>query len=165
MDSSNKTLHQQIHRTANQNFDKRIESIRKIIQLKHNGLVVGVSFVITPENVLDIEESCKFYRNLGVDHIRFTWMYDKTGTVGLTSENIEKIKEQLLQHKKKYEYELFGILYEDDRIDLYSKSNDDFSTCYMQRFVWAIAADGKVYPCCIMKYNEKFAIGDTNKQL
>ena len=124
---------------------------------------MGVSFVITPVNVLDIEESCKFYRNLGVDHIRFTWMYDKTGTAGLTSENIKKIKEQLLQYKKKYEDKIFGVLYEDDRIDLYSKPNDDFSTCYMQRFVWAVAADGKVYPCCIMKYNEKFAIGDINK--
>ena len=164
MDASNQTLHRQIHRTSNNRFDQRIHNIQKILRLKHDKLVVGISFVITPVNILDIEESCKFYKNLGVDHIRFTWMYDKTGTAGLTAEDIDSTKELLLQYKKKYEDEVFGVLYDDARINLYSKPNDDFSTCYMQRFVWAIAADGKVYPCCIMKYNEKFAIGDINKQ-
>jgi len=164
MDASNKVLHKEMHRTPNNDFDRRIDSIQKIIQLKHDKLVLGISFVITPVNVSDIEESCKFYKNLGVDHIRFTWMYDKTGTAGLTEKEIVLVKDMLLEFKKKYEDESFGILYEDDRIDLYSKSNNDFTKCYMQRFVWAIAADSKVYPCCIMKYNEKFAIGDIQKQ-
>jgi len=164
MDASNKILHQKIHRTSIQDFNRRIDSIRKIIHLKHDKLVVGISFVITPVNMLDVEDSCKYYKDLGVDHIRFTWMYDKSGTAGLTSTNIKTIKDHLLQYKKKYEDKTFGILYDENRIDMYSKPNDDFSTCYMQRFVWAIAADGKVYPCCIMKYNEKFAIGDINKQ-
>ena len=164
MDASNKTLHKQIHRTSIVDFDRRVNSIRNIIHLKHDKLIVGISFVITPVNKSDIEKSCRFYKTLGVDHIRFTWMYDKTGNAGLDKEEIKNIKHLLFRYKQRYEDESFGILYEDDRIDLYSQPNNDFSTCYMQRFVWAIGADSNIYPCCIMKYNEKFAIGNIQKQ-
>ncbi|WP_420545783.1 radical SAM protein [Nitrosopumilus sp.] len=164
MDSSNEALHKKMHRTSNNDFKRRIKSIEQIIKYNRNGLIIGVSFVITPQNVLDIEKSCMFYRDLGVDHLRFTWMYDKTGTAGLTAEEIQSIKDLLIKCKKKHDDDSFGILYDDNRIDFYSQPNDDFSKCHMQRFIWAIGADANVYPCCIMKYNEKFSIGNIQDQ-
>jgi len=51
---------------------------------------------------------------------------------------------------------VFGV----NRIHEYSAPNDDFSFCGYQHFVWAIGYDGKVYPCCIMKYHPEFVMGD-----
>lgn len=164
MDTSNKTLHRKIHRTPGYDFERRIGNIKRIIKFRNRDLIIGVSFIIHPDNVHDIEKACKFYKKIGVDNIRFSWMYDKTGNAGLEEERIMTIKQTILKCKQKYEDENFAVLHKDSRIDLYSQPNDDFTTCYLQRFVWAIGADCKVYPCCIRKYVSGSEIGDIIKK-
>ena len=53
-------------------------------------------------------------------------------------------------------YKVTPALY---KLDSYTHKNDDFDTCYMQRFVWALGADCKIYPCCIQKYIPGFELG------
>jgi len=176
MDSDNPTLHQKIHRTPILDFERRIENIKKLIKarntwkrqpnlgdLQDEGLVIGISFITTPDNYYNVEDSAIFYSKLGVDHIRFSYMYDKQGTAGLTSDQIDDLKTLLDKLKEKYERDDFKIFFQKDRVDTYTRPNTDFNTCYMQRFVWAIGADNLVYPCCIMKYNKDFALGDIRK--
>lgn len=169
MDSSNEVMHQKIHRTPNLDFNRRVENIRKLVQKKKefgSNITIGISFIINQVNKEDVTNSALFYSKLGVDNIRFSWMYDKSGTAGLTYDDIETIKKRLDVVKKELERDDYKIYYERERIDLFSKPNDDFKTCYMQRFVWALGADCKIYPCCIMKYHPEFAFGDLrNKTL
>lgn len=163
MDSSNKETHRKIHRTPNYDFDRRVENIRKLVVKKkefQSKITIGISFIINQTNKDDVMDSALFYSKLGVDNIRFSWMYDKGGTAGLTLDEIETIKKRLDAVKKELERDDFKIFYEKERIDLFSQPNDDFKTCYMQRFVWSLGADCKIYPCCIMKYHPEFAFGD-----
>ena len=165
MDASNPQIHKKIHRTPTMDFERRITAIQDLLKKKNDNdryksLVIGITFVITPGNFEDIENSCKFYKNLGVDYIRFSWMYDKDGNAGLSIEQIDKIKQNLADFRKKYETSEFSIKVPKDRIDMYSKPNNDFKTCYYQRFVSAIGANGNVYPCCIQKYVSGFEIGN-----
>ena len=160
MDASNQEIHKKIHRTPGEDFDRRIENIKKIVQYKHKELVLGISFIITPDNYWDIEESIILYKALGVSNIRFSWMYDTSGTAGLDEAEIERIKGTLVEMKGKYETPEFGVFFEVGRIDTYNRPNDDFKTCYYQRFVWNIGADGYVYPCCIQKYDPNYAFAD-----
>ncbi len=163
MDSSNEITHQKIHRTPNLDFDRRIQNIKKIVAKKKefdSQITIGISFIINQLNKDDVVEAAKFYSTMGVDNIRFSWMFDKTGTAGLTIDEIDGLKKALDVTKKTFETDSYKIFYEKDRIDSFSQPNDDFKTCYMQRFVWALGADCKIYPCCIMKYHEKFALGD-----
>lgn len=163
MDSSNGYLHQKIHRTPNLDFERRVGNIRKLIEKKKeykSKITIGISFIITPDNYDDVISSAFFYSKLGVDNIRFSWMYDKEGKAGLNDLQIDDIKKTLVNIKQVMDKPEFKILFEDGRLDTFSKPNDDFNTCYMQRFVWALGADHKIYPCCIMKYDPKFALGD-----
>ena len=163
MDSSNAEIHKRVHRTSNLDFDRRIDHIRKLIAKKkeyQSKITIGISFIINPDNILDLLDSCIFYKKLGVDNIRYSWMYDKTGNAGLTEAQIESCKRMLKNIKTLWETEDYKILFEEGRIDLYSRPNDDFNCCYMQRFVWAIGADYKVYPCCIVKYMPNMEVGD-----
>ncbi len=155
MDSSNSVTHKKIHRTANYDFERRVENIKKIVRYKTPELVLGISFIITPDNYEDIEASARFYYSIGVDNIRFSWMYDSGGMSGLSVEQIDEAKKLL----DKLQEELKIIHYDSDRVELYHSPNTDFDTCHFQRFVWAIGADMKVYPCCIQKYHPDYAFG------
>lgn len=166
MDSSNSETHRNVHRTPGHDFDRRVSNIRKLVEQREkqnrvNDMVIGISFVTTPVNFDDLEDAAEFWSKQGVDHIRFTYMFDKQGTAGLTYDQIENLKKRLQLLKDQYHnHGRFKILFEKDRIDTYSKPNSDFDRCYYQQFVWAIGADAHVYPCCIMKYNEKFSLGN-----
>jgi molybdenum cofactor biosynthesis enzyme MoaA len=165
MDASNQETHKAIHRTGNEDFERRIENITKIAAAKQKDLVLGISFIITPQNVMDIHESAKLYSTIqGVNHLRFSWMYDREGHAGLTYKQIESVKKSLDLYQEEYDRDDFKIFYEKDRIDTYTKPNDDFKKCYYQRFVWAIGADCNVYPCCIMKYHPDFAYANIREQ-
>jgi len=164
MDSSTAELHKLIHRTGGNQFDSIISNIKSLVEKKGSQLTIGISFIITPENQHNIINSCKFYKELGVDNIRFSWMYDKEGKAGLTLEEIEKVKTILKELKRLYDSDIFKVYSEHNRIDLYSTNNSDFSKCYMQRFVWAVGANCRVYPCCIVKYFPNMEIGNIKER-
>lgn len=169
MDASNAETHRLVHRTPASDWDRRVSNIEKLvnqrsIQGRKEDMVIGISFVTTPTNYQDIENAADFWYLKNVDHIRFTFMYDKQGTAGLTFNQIEILKKRLQLLKERYHDTRFKILFEKDRIDTYTKPNTDFDTCYYQNFVWAVGADVNVYPCCIMKYNEKFVLGNLKEK-
>ena len=169
MDSSNPVVHKKIHRTSNYDFERRIENIKKLVRYKPPQLVLGISFIINQDNYDDIENSARYFCKLGVNNIRFSWMYDSSGNSGLTRGQINNAKSLLERLKEELTNDNFGLHYDSDRVDLYTRPNTDFDTCHFQRFVWAIGADMKVYPCCIMKYFPDYAFGSlkehTLKQL
>ena len=57
MDSSNPETHRKIHRTPNFDFEKRLGKVERLVNNKPDSLTVGISFIITPDNVDDIEKS------------------------------------------------------------------------------------------------------------
>lgn len=163
MDASNQELHKKVHRTQGNEFDRIISNIKKICDNKRKELIVGISFIINPDNTEDIEDSIILYKSLGVDNIRFSWMYDEGGTSGLIEPEINVIKQRLDFYKQKHDTDKFKVFYDKSRIDSYSTPNE-FNKCYIQRFVWAIGADSNVYPCCIMKYNPDYAIANIKEK-
>jgi MoaA/NifB/PqqE/SkfB family radical SAM enzyme len=163
MDSATPQTHKTIHRTPGYSFEKRMEAIKKIAHLKDDGLTLGISFIITPENLPELADAAKLFSEIkGINHLRFSWMYDMQGTAGLTPDQIIDAKQNLDSLIEEYDRDDFKIFYEKDRIEHYTAPNE-FSKCYYQKFVWAIGADSKVYPCCIMKYHPNFANGDISK--
>ncbi len=156
MDASNPETHRLIHGTPNYDFERRLDNLRKLGKDKRDDLTVGISFIITPENYHDIEASARLYASIeGVNHIRFSWMYDKQGTSGMTEEQIESIGELIPKLQEELNTDTFKVFGEQDRVQLYTQRND-FDNCYFQRFVLAVGADSGVYPCCIMKYNPDY---------
>ena len=164
MDASNQITHKKVHRTQGDEFDRIISNIKKLCHNKRKDLIIGISFIINPDNVHDIEDSIVLYKSLGVDNIRFSWMYDAGGKSGLNDGEIETIKIMLDFYKSKYETTDYKIHYDKTRIDSYTESND-FDKCYFQRFVWSIGADAKLYPCCINKYDPKYVIADLKEKI
>ena len=163
MDSASPPTHKKVHRTPNYAFDRRLANVQKIAKYKHEGLTLGISFIINPDNIDELEEAASLFSGIkGINHLRYSWMYDKQGTAGLTLEQIDAVKSKLDKLIEEHNREDFKIFYERNRIEHYTAPNT-FDKCYFQKFVWAIGADAKVYPCCIMKYHPDFANGDLKK--
>ncbi len=164
MDAATPVTHKIIHRTPNLDFERRLQKLEKICNTKRPGLIIGISFIVTPSNINEVDLASKLFSEIkGIDHLRFSWMYDKQGTAGLTLEQIDDVKNLISKMQSKYNREDFKIFNEKNRIDNYSKPND-FGTCYFQKFVWSLGADCKIYPCCIMKYHPEHAYADLRKK-
>lgn len=159
MDAATPETHRLIHRTSNSDFQRRLTNIKKLLVGKPDSLTVGISFIITPENIHEITDAAYLFAGSGVNHIRFSWMYDKQGTAGLTLEQIDHIGTLIPKLQAELDTNTFKIFNEKNRIQLYTAKNE-FKTCHFQRFVMAIGADSGCYPCCIMKYNEKYQYGN-----
>ena len=159
MDSSNEVTHRQIHGTPNLDFNRRLGNIRKLLDDKREDLILGISFIITPENYDDVESSARLYSRIGVNHIRFSWMFDREGHAGLSQSQINDVIILIGDLQNELNTDSFKIFNEANRIQLYTAKND-FKTCHFQRFVMAIGADGGCYPCCIMKYNKDYQYGN-----
>ena len=155
MDSSNPKTHRIIHGTPGSDFERRLNSIKKLLDNKRDDLILGISFIITPENYDDVENSARLYSSLKVNHIRFSWMYDREGHAGLTQKQIDDVVILIKKLQMELDTESFKIFNESNRIQLYTARND-FKTCHYQRFVMAIGADSGCYPCCITKYDKRF---------
>lgn len=159
MDAATAETHRKIHRTGGFDFERRLDNIERLVLGKPDTLTVGISFIITPDNLDEIEAAANLYADMGVNHIRFSWMYDKQGTAGLTLEQIDYIGILIPRLQTELDTDDFKVFNEQNRIQLYTARNE-FKTCHFQRFVMAIGADSGCYPCCIMKYNEKFQYGN-----
>lgn len=160
MDSATPAVHKKVHRTPNYAFETRLNNIRKIAKYKDDSLTLGISFIINPDNLEDIKAASELYSSIkGINHLRYSWMFDMQGSAGLKPEQIDEIKSLLDKLIIHYSRPDFRIFYEKNRIDHYTAPNE-FDTCYMQKFVWAIGADCNVYPCCIMKYHPDYANGN-----
>lgn len=171
IDASNPETHKQIHRTGNSDFERRLEGIKKLVAKRKEydripnpedeGLTIGVNFVITEKNYEDILNTSRLFSEIGIDYIRFSFMYIEGIGIGqITKEQLSEAESMLKTAVKldsRPDYIVTPALY---KLESYTHPNDDFNTCYMQRFVWALGADCKIYPCCIQKYIPGFEIGD-----
>jgi len=158
-DAITKETHSKVHRVPESVFSIVIKHIKEIVERKTEDCKVGVSFVITKQNYHEIEQAAHFYKDLGVDNIRFTFTYDPEGEGQLTPEET-RTAERSINQARNVEDEYFKVFGTMRRLEFYSQPNTDFHFCGYQFFTWAIGYDGVVYPCCIMKYHKGFALGD-----
>jgi sulfatase maturation enzyme AslB (radical SAM superfamily) len=166
MDSCTPQTHRKTHRTPNETFDSVIENIRKIVNLRKvtenksepEGLTIGVNYVIQEDNFHEISD-------LGVDYVRFSFMYIEGVGVGKFALDKKDETMKLFDNlTKKYNTDKFTVSPATYKLDSYIHENDDFDHCYMQDFVWALGANCLVYPCCIQKYEKGWEFGDIRKE-
>ena len=141
-------------------FYKLKENIKKFSNIKNSDCELGINFVIHHLNESKVYEAGKFFKELGVNHIRYTprWMekeWDKYH---------EPFKEKVIEQIKKAQQDL-----SDERFNVYDTYEDDFSRpkrtqrdyskCAIMQTVPVIAADSCVYFCHDKTYTEKGRLG------
>jgi len=163
VDAITAETHAKVHRVPESVFNVVQKNIGQLVSREIEDCKVGISFVITQHNYHEIEEAASFYKDIGVDSIRYTFTYDPEGEGAMSLDETRK-SERAMNNARKLQDENFKVFGTMRRLELYSQPNTDFHFCGYQFFTWAIGYDGLVYPCCIMKYHKGSEMGDLRKE-
>lgn len=120
--------------------------------------VLGVGYVVTPENWQEVGEATALVKRLGADNIRvsaqfssedeklFAECHDRAASVCRAAETLADERFQV--------YNRFGAKLDDLR-----QHRPNFGLCGYQYFTTYIGANLDVYRCCVIAYNERGRIG------
>lgn len=125
--------------------------------------LVGVGFVVTQDNYLEIEQAAHIARASGAAYLRLSAMFSYEGADhydGLRWViDVGRAGAKLLETADFKVHDLFG-----DRIADLDQGRPEYKFCGEQQFVLYIGGDQKVYTCCTNAYTTHGEIGDLRKQ-
>lgn len=164
MDSCTKQTHSKVHGVSEVMFNVSVKNIKRLIELKKNkDTVISISFIIVQDNWNEVFDATRFWKEVGVDAIRFSYEYDADGSKKLSDNIIHAIK-LLLESSHKFSNDNFKVFSENYRLNDYYQPNNDFSFCFYQMYTAALTYNGDVYPCCIMKYHKGYELGNIKEK-
>ena len=163
MDSVNKEMYQRIRGVDT--YHKVLHNIESFAKEKNADCVLGVNFVVTKDNYLDVYEMCRILSSAGVDNVKFSPLMVKGKIPEYHLQIRSKIEEQLARAKSDFQSPDFSI------IDKYT-NDDSFQQnfqkkchrCYIKEIFTVIGADCNVYYCHQRAYTQSGKIGSLEKQ-
>lgn len=163
LDACTPDVHSRVHGVPKRNFDLALAGITRMMH-RHPNAYLGASFIVTNENWQQIYQAAEFYFKLGMNNIRYSFEYTPVGKEKITGENLKVARDEIRRAKADFDSVNFRVFGQTERLDTYSRPNDDFSFCFYELLVWNIGYDGKTYPCCILLYRPEAVFGDLNTQ-
>lgn len=155
------------HRKISESFfEKEEKNIQDFSKIKKSECELGINFLITHLNADKIYDSAKFFKDLGVNHIRFSPIYvpkrNKLSQEGSEKYHFpfkKKVSEQI-ERARELENKNFKIFnnYEAD-FDSVIKSKRTYSRCFMMETTPIIAANQNVYFCHDKAYSDAGLLG------
>ncbi len=162
LDSATPETHCKVHVSRENDFEKACKAIKALSDAK---ATIGISFIVQQGNQHELREIAKLGAKLGADYVRYGGVVfegDYIPDIELTPEQhieadaiIKDIAEttsdvQIVNH------------FSDRSLEDFPKYTSG-DICYYSNIAPTIGADGKLYPCCIMKYRPKAVIADLNE--
>lgn len=125
--------------------------------------IVGIGFVVTRNNWLEIEHAVVSAKSYGANNIRISAVFQNEGSNYFQSiySEIKKSchRAKMCQDKNFTVFDLFG-----ERLNDLEQKSPTNPTCHVQRLVTYIGADQNVYRCCIVSYNPLGLLGSIKDQ-
>lgn len=141
-------------------FYELADNIKNFAKIKNSECELGINFVVTDKNAPRIYEAAKYFKSLGVNHVKFTPVYMKTGYFEYHAPMIDSVLEQIKRAREELEDENFKIYdtYKND-FELTSKDERKYEKCFIMQIVPVIGADSVVYFCHDKTYTKNGALG------
>ncbi len=137
-------------------------TLKNIQEYVKNNTLVGISFLIYPENRHQVYDAAVLAKDLGAKYLQYKPVY--TDDFGNEHKTYYDEVANEINRAKELQSNEFKVLDFWDRVNDLTERNKEYSTCGIQNHVTQIGADGEVYMCCIYKYNNKYSFGNINKQ-
>ncbi len=141
-------------------FEELIENIKNFAKIKNSKCELGINFVVHEFNQEEVYDSVKFFRELGVNHIKFTprWIDNRKEWEEYHAPFKEKVIEQIKKAKKDFpDFDIFDT-YENDFL-LTGVPERSYTKCPIMQIVPVIAADSIVYFCHDKAYTKSGELG------
>jgi MoaA/NifB/PqqE/SkfB family radical SAM enzyme len=128
------------------------------------GCVLGIGYVVTPENWEEIGEGVRMAAESGAAYIRLSAMFSTDGAwpyrniYGEIKNFIHEVAD-LWQRPDFKVHDLFG-----ERLQDLEEGPPDYPVCYYQHYNTYIGGDLNVYRCCVLAYNKRGLLGSVKNQ-
>jgi len=145
-------------------FRKVLQNISLLVKArekKKSKLIIGVGYILCGPTVDGIYKGAELAKDLGVDYIRFRPFFKWDKDKKFTSEQAEKILDEL-KRTKELETKNFSISYSEERCGygtMTQKRKRAFGKCYFPHIFTSITPDLEVYPCCAFKNKKGYLLG------
>ena len=144
-------------------FDQVVKNMRDFVNLGTE-CVLGISFIITPENHSHLVEACTTFKEAGVNHVKVSAVVvDNTGKGN--NEYLASIKENVSEQIK------IAQQLNDDHftiINHYHETNESFdkeyTLCPFLQYLTVIGADQGVYTCQDKAYTKGGLLGSIKER-
>ena len=168
LDAGTPETYASIRRCSPNHWDialRNATSLAGHIQTQRSPCLLGIGWVVTPENYREIVEGVRVASETGARYVRMSAMFNPNGELPY-AEIWQEIKESIREAKRRYEgpgftvHDLFGERLEDLR-----DGSPDYKTCSYQHYTHFIGGDLKAYRCCVTSYSDhgQIAGGDYSK--
>jgi len=166
VDAATAATYSKIRRVSESQFSRALRSISALVKAKrtlNSTVVIGMSFVTTKDNYLELADAAALARELGVDTFRISAEFGPQGTDYFAG--IETTIMALCEKAVELETHDFRIINQwPIRIADLALGAPDYRTCWYQNFTTFIGGDQNVYRCCTTSYNNRGLIGSLKGQ-
>lgn len=157
MDAADEKTYEKIRRVST--YQSVLKNIEGFAKKKGKNCTLGINFVVTKDNYLDIYNFCSTMRDIGVNNIKFSPLMVKNSLdyhKGIKND----VEEQLKRAKADLETNEFDVVdkYSGDMM-LDENFEKQYCICYMKNLFTVIAADQNVYFCHQKAYRPDGLIG------
>lgn len=168
VDAGNENTYAKTRNTPPGNYGKVLGNIKRLAHgirtPKHTGCVLGVGWVVTPENWTEIEEGVKAAAATGAAYIRLSAMFSQHG-IEPYREIHGRIREAIMRARDSWErpdfkvHDLFG-----ERVADLEDGPPDYPECYYQHYNTFVGDDQNVYRCCVTSYSKHGLLGSLDRR-
>jgi radical SAM protein with 4Fe4S-binding SPASM domain len=165
VDAGTPGTHKKIHRGGAKDFEKVLANVRKAVAIKKRDrlpVVIGVQFLLIPDNLDDLVPFIERFKEIGVDNVQV-----KPYSQHPLSKNryaIEYSRYQGIEDTiREYESPGFQVIFRSQTAQRLMKKRD-YDICYGMPFFTLIEADGSIIPCMMFYKNPEFCFGNLNDQ-
>jgi radical SAM protein with 4Fe4S-binding SPASM domain len=144
-------------------FDKVIQNIKDMVARRNEdfySIMIGMDFVITPDNYQEILKFSELVKELGVDYGGFR---PATENALMSADWWKEKAKPLLEIVFADNPKLVINRYKYDDI-MESNIDQPYVVCYGHQFCPCIGADSKVYLCNHFRGREEYVLGDLHKE-
>jgi len=164
LDAINRETFEKIRNCPPIMFDKLIENLRNFAKIKSSKCEFGVNFVVNDRNANQVYDAVKFFKEIGLNHIKLTPLYIPRNFHEYHAPFKEKVIEQIKKAKQDFG-DSFSIYdtYEND-FTLGSVHGRRYKKCPIMQIVPVIGADCGVYFCHDKSYTNNGLLGSIKER-
>lgn len=168
IDAGDAETYSRMRRTPLSSFKSVVKNTRAFanaLKAQGSNCILGVGFVITPDNWREIIDGVRVAKSTGATYVRMSAFFNPDDAKPFES-FWREAKDLIIAAKQEFEdstfkvHDLFG-----DRLQDLNDGPPDFETCSYQYFTHFIGGDLKPFRCCVVSYSDHghIAGGDYSK--
>jgi len=163
-DASNAKTFAEIRRVPESWFYRLSKNIENFAKIKRKDCELGINFVVNEKNAATVFQSAKYFKELGVNHIKITPVYN-LDFFGYHKPFKTSVEEQIQRAREELSGDGFTVYdtYEQD-FQLSGNNERGYPRCHVMQIIPVIAADSKVYFCHDKTYTKNGCLGSVKDQ-